>query len=60
MLKPLYITDSVANLSRSTKLKNSGDVEITMNKLMESYNIGSSDFKETMKKQLQETLASLG
>lgn len=60
MLKPLYITDSVANLSRSTKLKNSGDVEITMNKLMESYDIGSSDFKETMKKQLQETLASLG
>jgi len=60
VLKPLYLTDSATNLKRGTLLKNASDVEMTMNKLMESCEIGTMDFKSTLKKQLEETLAKLG
>lgn len=60
LLKPLYLTDSASNMKRATQLENASDVEMTMNKLMESYDIGSMDYKATLKKQLQDTLAKLG
>jgi len=60
LLKPLYLTDSARNLKNATVLKNASDVEMTMNKLTASYDIGSVDFKSTLKKQLEETLAKLG
>jgi len=60
VLKPLYLTDSVSNVKRATLLKNASNVEMTMNKLMDSYEVGTMDFKATLKKQLEETLAKLG
>ena len=60
MLKPLYITDSVDNMQRAEKLNNVGDVEMTLNVITQSYDHGTMEFKEVLKKQLQETLAKLG
>jgi hypothetical protein len=59
LLKPLYLTDSARNLKNATVLKNASDIEITMEKLTASYEIGSVDFKSTLKQQLEETLAKL-
>lgn len=59
VLKPLYLTDSATNMKRATMLENASNVEMTMNKLMESYDIGSADYKATLKKQLEDTLAKL-
>jgi hypothetical protein len=60
VLKPLYLTDSATNVKRATLLKNASNVEMTMNKLMDSYEVGTMDFKSHLKKQLEETLAKLG
>lgn len=60
ILKPLCLTDSASNMKKAMLLTNVSNVEMTMNKLMMSYEVGSTDFKDTLKKQLEETLAKLG
>jgi hypothetical protein len=60
LLKPLYLTDSARNLKNATALKNASDVEITLNKLTANLEFVTIDFKATLKKQLEETLAKLG
>lgn len=60
LLKPLLLTDVASNLKRAIALKNTGDIEVTMNKITDSFQIGSVNFKKELKRQLQETLAKLG
>ena len=59
MLKPLFVSDSAYNFSKSEQLKNAGNIELYLTSLTKNLEHVSMDYKSTLKQKLLEMAAAL-
>jgi|ERR1035437_127464 hypothetical protein len=59
LLKPLLISESVNSFKTADKMKNAGDINITMSQITRNLQLASQDYKSELKNQLMKLAATL-